>query len=458
MIQCFSPIDGALVAERPEANWPVVDALLDRSVQAFRHWQKVPLEERIEMCRRFVACFTSKKGEIAREITVQMGRPIRYAAGEIRGFEDRANGMLAIAEQALSPIVPEPVEGFERWIQREPVGPVLVLAAWNYPYLIAVNTLIPALVAGNVVLLKHADQTLLCAERLADAAREAGLPGGVFQIVHMNHDVAAQAVADPRVQFVAFTGSVSGGQAVHRAAAGTLTPVGFELGGKDPAYVFDPKDLQWVAENLVEGAFFNSGQSCCGVERIYVHQDIYASFIEHVVDAARPWVLGNPLETATTLGPVVRPDHARFIRSHVDEAIRMGARPLLAEPSFSGLGPSYLPPQILVNVDHSMRLMREETFGPVVGIMSVKDDAEALSLMNDSPFGLTASLWTQDVSRAKALASGLQTGTVFLNRCDYLDPQLAWVGAKLSGPGCTLSSVGYEHLTRPKSFHFRLGV
>ena len=428
MIQCISPIDGALVAERPEAEWSTVDVLLDRSVQAFRQWQRVPLAERIELCRRFVSCFVAKKGEVAREISVQMGRPIRFAAGEIRGFEDRANGMLAIAEAALAPVHPQPIEGFERWIQREPVGPILVLAAWNYPYLIAVNTLIPALVAGNVVLMKHADQTLLCAERLADAAREAGLPGGVFQIVHMNHDIAAQTVADPRIQYVAFTGSVAGGQAVHGAAGGTLKPVGLELGGKDPAYVFDPTDIAWVAEYIVEGAFFNSGQSCCGIERVYVHDAVYDAFIDHATRAARSWVLGNPLETQTSLGPLVRPSHAQFVRRHVDEAIRRGARPLLPLTSPDVHGTCYQGPQILVGVDHSMPVMREETFGPVMGVMRVKDDAEALALMNDSAFGLTASLWTRDVARAKTLAQGIQTGTVFLNRCDYLDPHLAWVG------------------------------
>jgi acyl-CoA reductase-like NAD-dependent aldehyde dehydrogenase len=456
LIQSISPIDGHVVAERPAATWSALESLLDRADQAARHWRNVPLDQRMDLCRRFIHCVVEKKGQLAREITEQMGRPIRYAAGEITGFEERGLAMIDVAESALSSIVPTEKPGFERWIQREPLGVVLVLAAWNYPYLIAVNSIIPALLSGNVVMLKHAEQTLLCAERLAEAAREAGLPGGVFQVVHMSHEVTARVVADSRVAFVSFTGSERGGRAVHGAAGGHLKAVGLELGGKDPAYVCADADLEVALESLVDGAFFNSGQSCCGVERIYVHQSRYVDFVEGFTALTNAYVLGDPRETETTLGPVVRPARAAEIQSQIDDALHRGATALIDPGAFPQLGPCFMPPQVLVDVDHSMRVMREETFGPVVGLSPVGSDEEAIDQMNDSVYGLTASLWTSDVERARAMGQQLQTGTVFLNRCDYLDPELAWVGAKLSGRGASLSRVGFEQLTRPKSFHFRL--
>ena len=456
-IRSISPIDGSVVADRPAATADELDAKLDRAVQALRHWRKLPLSERIERCTRMLDVLAARKGELARELTLQMGRPIRYAPSEIRGFEERSRVMLNLAGEALADHVPPEKKGFERFVRREPLGVVLVLAAWNYPYLIVANTLLPALVAGNVVLLKHADQTLLCAERLEEIAREAGIPGGVFQIAHMTHELAGKIVADSRVDHVAFTGSVAGGVAVHAAAGGKLKSVGLELGGKDPAYVREDANVSAAVASLVDGAYFNSGQSCCGVERIYVAQSRYEEFVEQFVHLTRSYVLGNPLDTETTLGPVVRKANADAIRDQIDDAIKRGAQPLIHASEFPDPGPAFVTPQVLVNVDHSMTIMREETFGPVVGIMPVISDSRAISLMNDSVYGLTASLWTQDVSIARTLADQLDTGTVFMNRCDYLDPELAWVGVKKSGRGCTLSRVGFEHLTRPKSFHFKLG-
>jgi acyl-CoA reductase-like NAD-dependent aldehyde dehydrogenase len=342
-------------------------------------------------------------------------------------------------------------------VRREPLGVVFTIAAWNYPYLIAVNSVVPALMAGNAVILKHSAQTPLCAERFAECFEAAGLPKGVFQVVHASHEDTDRIIRDPRVDFVAFTGSVAGGHAVQRAASSRFIGVGLELGGCDPVYVRHDANLDHAIENIVDGAYFNSGQSCCGLQRIYVHHGVYQKFVDGFVDLTRRYVLGDPREQNTTLGPVVRTAAAEGIRAQVEASVKAGARPVIAESDFpkSERGTPYLAPQVLLDVDHRMSVMREEIFGPVAGIMKVSSDDEAVDLMNDSDFGLTAAVWTEDEEAGLALGSRVNTGTWFMNRCDYLDPALAWVGIKDSGRGCTLSVVGYEHLTRPKSFHLR---
>jgi acyl-CoA reductase-like NAD-dependent aldehyde dehydrogenase len=448
MLQVFSPIDGALVLEREPAGESEVAAALERARQGAARWSALPLEERLATLERFVDALVARKDEIAAELTTMMGRPIRWTPGEVGGFEQRARTMLQLAPEALAQVEAGP----GRFIDRVPLGVVLVVAAWNYPYLISVNSVVPALAAGNAVLLKHSTQTMACAERFAQAFAEAGLPDGVFQVLHMTHSETERLVASGEVDTVLFTGSVEGGRILHRAAAGTFNPMGLELGGKDPAYVREDADLEFAAENLAEGAFFNSGQSCCGIERIYVHQSRYDELLELLCRAAHFWKLGDPRDPATTLGPMIRPAAAEAVRQQVEQAREAGAQTLL---NYGGWEGAYMPPEILIDVHHGMEIMTEETFGPVVGVMPVADDEEAVLLMNDSQYGLTASIWTNDLHRAQVLGKRLQTGTVFANRCDYLDPALAWTGVKNSGRGCTLSRLGYEHLTRPKSYHLR---
>jgi acyl-CoA reductase-like NAD-dependent aldehyde dehydrogenase len=448
MLQVYSPIDGALVFERPAAGDRQILEVLARAKGAGPRWTAIPLEERLEILSRFVDAFVAKGDEIARELTIMMGRPLRFSPGEVRGFEERARKMIELAPEALSRI--EVGEG--RYIERTPVGVVLVVAAWNYPYLIAVNSIVPALAAGNVVVLKHSTQTMACAERFAQAFAEAGLPEGVFQVLHMDHPATERLIASGEVDLTLFTGSVEGGRAVHKAAAGTFNPVGLELGGKDPAYVREDADLEFAAENLAEGAFFNSGQSCCGIERIYVHESRYEDFLDLLCRAAYTWKLGDPLDQATMMGPMIRPAAADGVRKQIQEAKENGATTLLNIGGWEG---AYMAPEIVIDVAHNLEIMMEESFGPVVGVMPVKDDEEAILMMNDSYYGLTASVWTENLHRAQAIGRRLQTGTVFANRCDYLDPALAWTGVKNSGRGCTLSKVGYEQLTRPKSYHMR---
>lgn len=455
--QTISPVDGSLVFERALDEAAAIERTLARARAAFASWRQTDLADRCSMVRRFVEAAVEDSDAVARELTMQMGRPIRDGAGEIGGWLLRGRTMIDLAEEGLADIELGRKDGFTRLIRREALGPVFVVAPWNYPWLTSVNAIVPALVAGNPVVLKHSEQTPLVAERIGAAAEAAGLPEGVLQILYLDHDGVADVIRDDRIAFVAFTGSVGGGHAIQEAASSRFIGAALELGGKDPAYVADDADIERAAINLVDGSFYNAGQSCCGVERIYVHRDVYARFIEAFANEANRLVLGDPLDMRTTLGPVVRIRNAQSIQAQVDAALASGARPLLDAATFEGTrcGLPYMAPQALVEVDHSMEVMTEETFGPVVGIMAVSDDDEAVRLMNDSRYGLTASVWTQDLDRATRLGAQVETGTWYMNRCDYLDPELAWVGVKDSGRGCSLSVLGYAQLTRPKSYHLR---
>jgi acyl-CoA reductase-like NAD-dependent aldehyde dehydrogenase len=457
----ISPVDGSVCAEFELASHADITAALDKAVAAQRVWRATPIAERAAICRRAVELMVARADEIATELTWQMGRPIAHSPMEIRrGFAERAAYMIGIAEDALADVVLEPKENFRRFIRREPLGVVLVLAPWNYPYLASVNAVIPALMAGNSVILKVSQQTPLVGQRYADAFREAGLPDGVLQQMQARHEDISTMIADRRVAFVSFTGSVEGGCAVQRAAARRFIATNLELGGKDPAYVRADAPLDATIDNLVDGAYFNAGQSCCAVERIYVHADVYDRFVDRFVAATRQYRLGNPLDKTTTLGPMVRSSAAAVVRAQIADAIGRGARALIDAREFraNADGTPYVAPQVLVDVDHRMHVMTEETFGPVAGIMRVNGDDEAVALMNDSRYALTASIWTSDVDAAVAIGDRVETGTWFLNRCDYLDPALAWSGAKDSGRGCSLSRLGYEALTRPKSFHLRTSL
>jgi acyl-CoA reductase-like NAD-dependent aldehyde dehydrogenase len=365
--------------------------------------------------------------------------------------------MIAIAEEALAPSMRPDKPGFTRWIAREPLGTVMVIAPWNYPFLTAVNSIVPALMAGNAVILKHASQTLLVGERFADAMKEAGLPDGLFQNLVLSHKDTEAVIASGQIDHINFTGSVEGGRRIERAAAGTFATLGLELGGKDPAYVRPDANLDYAVENLVDGSFFNSGQSCCGVERIYVHADVYDKFVDGFAGVAKGWTLGNPLDPETVVGPMAAPKFADLVREQTAEAKRKDARALLnTRHDLDKPGSPYLAPEVLVDVNHQMSVMREESFGPVVGIMKVADDDEAVTLMNDSPYGLTASIWTADLDAAARLGARVETGTVYANRCDYLDPALVWTGVKDTGKGGALSEIGYHNLTQPKSYHLKI--
>jgi len=454
----LSPVDGSVYLEKPYHTPEEMEATLVKADIAQKGWDAVPLDERKKVIRNFIDILVSQKEAIAEEISRQMGRPLSQSGFEVNGFQERAEYLLAIADESLAPYCPEEQEGFERCIEKEPLGVVAILSPWNYPFLTSVNVLVPALLAGNAVIMKHSLQTPLVAERYAQALAEAGLPDGVFSVLHINHEETAKLLADARIDGVFFTGSVEGGYAVQEAIGNKFIPCGLELGGKDPAYVRKDANLDTTVANLVEGSFFNSGQSCCGVERIYVDEAIYDDFVDRFVAETRQYKLGSPLDKDTTIGPMVKTAASDFVRSQIREALDKGAKALIDEAEFpaSREGTPYLAPQVLVDVDHSMSVMQEESFGPVVGIMKVGSDEEAVSLMNDSDYGLTASIWTRDRDAARALSGKIETGTVYMNRCDYLDPALAWTGVKNTGRGVSLSPFVFDSVTRLKSIHFRL--
>jgi acyl-CoA reductase-like NAD-dependent aldehyde dehydrogenase len=456
--QIISPVDGSVYAERTTVSPDGLQSVLAAADAARPGWRDTPLARRVEICEAMVQHMESVADDIAVELAHQMGRPVSYGGNEIRrGFQERARHMFTLAADALADISVDSPDGFHKFIRRDPLGSVLVVAPWNYPYLCAVNSIVPALLAGNTIVLKHATQTLLCAERLSEGFAAAGLPVGVFQHVAATHDDVATMIADPRIDFVVFTGSVEGGHAIQRRAGERFIGTGLELGGKDPSYVRADADLAYAIGENVDGSFFNSGQSCCAIERIYVHADVYDEFVDGFVEAARGYVLGNPLDEATTIGPMVTARAAEGVRAQIADAIAAGARALVSEADFpaSAPGTPYMGPTVLVDVDHSMRVMTEESFGPVIGIMKVHSDDEAVRLMNDSEYGLTASIWTSDVHAAIAIGDQVATGTAYMNRCDYVDPALVWTGVKDTGRGQALSVLGFDSFTRVKSFHLK---
>ncbi|KAJ8073530.1 hypothetical protein PM082_011806 [Marasmius tenuissimus] len=445
-----------------------LDGYLKKAQVAQASWSKVPLKDRVAIGRKFMEEFRSMSEELPKELTLQMGRPITQCAGEVKGFLDRADYMLSIAEASLADVSLEDTDkpGFKRYIKRAPLGVVLVIAPWNFPYLVSINSVLPAIIAGNAVIFKPSPQTPLTAERFATALVSAGVPQDIIQVVHMSPSLTSYAVSHPSVNFVSFTGSVVGGRTVEEVAvkSSSLKGVALELGGKDPAYVRPDAELDYTVAELVDGAMFNSGQSCCAIERIYVHESIFDDFVKKYAETVKTYKLGDPTSTETNLGPVVSLASAERIRKQVADAVAAGAKPLVPEDLFpvAKPGTAYVAPQVLVNVDHSMDVMMEETFGPVVGIQKVSSDEEAIKLMNDSPYGLTASVWTNAEANSDSqeaflkFVDELETGTVFLNRCDYLDPALSWTGVKNSGRGVSLSKFGYDQLTRPKSVHMKI--
>ena len=453
-IDLISPIDGSVYLSREVMPRDAAFVAATKARQAQERWANRSLRERIDLVLKANEIVGKSTDRMAVELAHQMGRPVRYG-GEYGGFNERVTYMASVAEEGLAPDVIEDSDAFHRMIKRVPWGVVLVVAPWNYPYMTAINTVAPALIAGNSVILKHASQTLQVGERLAEVFHEAGVPEDVFQNVVIDHDTTNALISERAVNFVNFTGSVGGGQAMERAAAGTFIPVSTELGGKDPGYVRADADLDAAVDTLMDGAMFNAGQCCCGIERIYVAEGLFDAFVEKAVAWVKGQKLGNPLDPETTLGPMANIRFAREVRAQILEALADGATAHIAQMAADDGQGTYVTPQILTNVTHDMRVMRDESFGPVVGIMPVSDDATAIQLMNDSRFGLTASIWTQDRDAAERIGDRLETGTVFMNRCDYLDPALCWTGCKDTGRGAGLSKLAYQSLTRPKSYHLR---
>lgn len=449
----ISPIDGSVYLTRDVLPRDAAFAAAKRAHAAQTDWAARPVAERIALVRKAGEIIGTQTDRMATELAHQMGRPVRYG-GEYGGFDERLTYMADIAEDGLAPMQIEDSATARRVIKRVAWGTVLVIAPWNYPYMTAINTVAPALIAGNSVILKHAGQTLAVGDHLAEAFHAAGVPQAVFQNLVLDHDTTSALITDRAVDFVNFTGSVGGGQAMERAAAGTFLPVSTELGGKDPGYVRADADLDAAVDGLMDGAMFNAGQCCCGIERIYVHESLFDAFVEKAVAWVNAQKLGNPLDPETTMGPMANVRFANEVRAQIEEALADGATAHI-DTMQADDGGAYLTPQILTGVTHQMRVMRDESFGPVIGIMPVKDDEEAIKMMNDSQFGLTAAIFSKDADAVEAIADRIETGTVFMNRCDYLDPALCWTGCKDTGRGQGLSKLAYQALTRPKSYHLK---
>ena len=457
MLKTITPIDNTVYIEREYATSKEIENTLNISKKIFPEWQNTSINERKKIITKFVDSFLSNNKEIEDELCRQMGRPISQCGGEMNGFEERARYMIDKSQEALESVVSKKNEEFDNFINKDPLGTIFIIAPWNYPYNTSVNSIVPSLLSGNTVILKHSSQTPLCAEQLFKASKSSGLPDGVFQFLHLDHQSTSNIIADERIDHVLFTGSVSGGKQVKKAIGERFINAGLELGGKDPAYVRKDCNLQHAIENLADGSFYNSGQSCCGIERIYVDDEIYDNFVEGIKTFTEKYILDDPLKSETNLGPVVKLSAAQSIRSQVKEAISNGAKDIISKNNFkiSEESNCYVSPSVLIDVDHKMNFMMEETFGPTVGIMKVNNEDEAAHLMNDSPYGLTACIWTSDKEFAEKFGPKINTGTFFMNRCDYLDPGLAWTGVKNTGTGVTLSVLGFDHVTRAKSYHYR---
>ena len=455
-IRVVNPYDQSVVCELDADAGTGLERKLAAAQGAFERWRRVPLRERMAQVEAALERFRGAGEETARDVSRQMGKPIAEARREVETFLDRARWAVGEAEAALAPVVLPPKEGFVRRIEHAPLGVVLDIAAWNYPLLVPVNVVVPALLAGNAVVLKHSERTPLAGRAIARAFAALEVPDVVTDVV-VSPAAAGGLVRDPRIAHVAFTGSVRTGRIVQReiAAADRLVDAGLELGGKDPAYVAADADLAFTVENVVDGACYNAGQSCCAVERVYVHASLYDEFLERARVILGAYRMGDPLDDTTTLGPLAIRASLDLVENQVAGAVERGARLLLGGRRVTGVPGNFFPPTLVADVPNDCALMQEESFAPIVAVLAVADDDEAIARMRDTRFGLTASVWTRDSGRAERFAREIDAGTIFQNRCDYLDPALPWTGWGESGKGSTMSRFGFLYLTRRKAIHFR---
>ena len=453
-LQVINPYNHETVCELPYDTNEQLRVKLDTAKKAFEEWRGNSLEKRSIAVSKGLEYFRINSEEIAQDITRQMGKPLSEARSEVRTFFDRAEHMMSIAKEVLKAEILSHKEGVHRRIEHVPLGVVFNISAWNYPLLLTVNVVIPALLSGNTVILKHSAKTPLCGLHFEKAFLPVGIPGLVTNVI-VSHEQTSQLIQDPAINHVVFTGSVEGGHKIYQDASKRFIDVGLELGGKDPAYIAEDADMEFTVANVIEGACYNAGQSCCAVERIYVHHNNYDEFIDRAQAIIKQYRPGDPFDKKTNIGPLASPSALDFLEGQVKDAVERGARLLTGGKRLEKLKGNFFPPTLLVDVPNTADVMQEESFGPLIPVQKVHDDREALKQMNDTHFGLTASVWTRSRDTAEYFARNLNTGTIYQNRCDYLDPELPWTGVLDSGKGSSLSRYGFYHLTRRKSIHFR---
>ena len=453
-ISILNPATGEVLQQVPTDSVASIQSKFEKARKAQPHWANVPLEKKLQIIKNFRELLISRKDSLAETLTREIGKPISQARNELHGLIGRIDFFLEATPKVLKDSVVFQTEGqLEEKISHEPLGVILNISAWNYPYFVGANVWIPALLAGNSVLYKPSEFSTLTGLRVQELFQEAGVPADVFAAVIGTGDIGAELLKLP-VQGVFFTGSYATGKKILETVGPRMIRVQLELGGKDPVYVREDADPVAVAAATADGAFYNAGQSCCSVERIYVQEKIYSKFVEAFVQTVKSFVVGDPLDPQTYLGPITREAHLSFLEQQVADARQKGATLLLGGQRIKRPG-FYFEPTVFTDVNHTMSLMREETFGPLIGIQKVQNDEEAIQLMNDTPYGLTSSVYTQDRSKVEQILSQMNSGTVYWNCCDRISPKLPWSGRNHSGIGTTLSTYGVESFLQLKAWHLQ---
>lgn len=449
-----NPANGDTISELEKDNLETVDAKLQKLKEGQKAWKQKPLAERISILRDYHNLLERDIEQLSITLTEEVGKPLQQSRNEINGSRSRIAWMIENAHLSLSEEIMSQSENMTEIIRHEPLGVICNISAWNYPYLVGTNVFIPALLAGNAVLYKPSEYATLSGLHIERLLKEAGVPDAVFQIVIGAGDIGSLLLDLPLDGYF-FTGSYATGKKIYEAVAKKMVPCQCELGGKDPLYVTDDiSDIKSVAEGTADGAFYNNGQSCCAVERIYVHEKVYEKYLSAFINEVESWKLGNPKEEGVYIGAISRASQLPFLENQVKDAISKGAFLVTGGERVNVEG-NYFKPTVLANVDHRMLVMKEESFGPIIGIMKVSNDAEAIALMNDTEYGLTASVYSSNQKRAETILEKIDSGTGYWNCCDRVSAALPWSGRKHSGFGSSLSHVGMRAFTKPKAYHLR---
>ena len=453
-MKILNPATEEVIRELQEDDKISVEQKYEKLRAAQPSWKKFPLKERIKILQRFSELLEKNLEQNALTLTREVGKPLQQSRNEINGGIARIKWLTGNAEKYLSDEIMKVEEGLEERISYEPLGVVCNISAWNYPYLVGINVFVPALLAGNAVLYKPSELAVLTGLAIEDLLQQSGLPENVFLVA-----IGAKEIGQLLLEFpfdgYFFTGSYKTGKYIYEKVAPKMVPCQCELGGKDPLYVTDDiADIKTVAAATADGAFYNNGQSCCSVERIYVHEKNYDRFVEEFVNEVKSYKVGLPLDDNIFIGPLTRKEQLNTIEQQVRDATEKGAQVKTGGKKIEGKG-YYFEPTVLTDVDHTMSVMKDESFGPVIGIMKVKNDQEAVKLMQDTEYGLTASVYSENKQRAEEILEQINAGTGYWNCCDRVSAALPWGGRKHSGIGVTLSHAGLRAFTRPKAYHLK---